>query len=255
MKKNWIIWPETKKNGEISWYTTNDSFKTNPEEFCTKKTVVYMDGDEKKVAVMISDYKWKTPMSRLTAEEAAFLKGKRFKVVGTDRIFRYGADGIKNGIYGADEYQKVRNTAMEKLLKEYNEYAIADEGMERTETYHKALNGNYYEALSYEAQKARGKALGVGIQTARFNCALAEWLSERIGLVNIYQVMLKANELFCQSRGVYPETDKVWLNELCYELLVTVEDKAWMEFPPEEKEAQDLLAYMSLSELTAIQIF
>lgn len=135
------------------------------------------------------------------------------------------------------------------------EYYVENDAMGRKETYRKALNGNYYEALSYEAQKARGKFVGHGsIHSCRFNADLAEWLKHNINKVGIFNLMLKANEIYANSWGHYPKDDHEWIDDLCYELLVTIEDKAWLEFPDSE-EAHNMLAYMSVAELSATQIF
>lgn len=91
----------------------------------------------------------------------------------------------------------------------------------------------------------------------RFNGEFANWLRnymETSGRWNIYQIMLKANEIWAESNGHYPEEDEVWIADLCYELLKVVEDIAWDNFDPENRESQDMLAYMCICELTAERI-
>lgn len=90
-----------------------------------------------------------------------------------------------------------------------------------------------------------------------FNGRVGEYLQKELRKsedLNIFKVMLDINEIYAESFGHYAERDEEWVNQLCYELLKVVEDYAWMQFPPEEKEAQDLLMYMSLSELTAEKV-
>ena len=72
--------------------------------------------------------------------------------------------------------------------------------------------------------------------------------------INIYSIMLRANELYAYSYGHYPDRDEDWIKELCYELLKIVEDYAWMQFDNENKECQTLLAYMSICELDAVRL-
>lgn len=93
------------------------------------------------------------------------------------------------------------------------------------------------------------------IQQKVFNGRFAEYLKTVVNRKpSIYKIMLKANELYAMSYGKYPETDEVWVKALCYQLLKVVEDFAWAQFPPEEKEAQDLLCYMSICELDAVRV-
>lgn len=89
----------------------------------------------------------------------------------------------------------------------------------------------------------------------RFNGELGIWLKKNLTrTTNVYQIMLKANDIWAESNGHYPEKDEVWIADLCYELLKVIEDLAWLQFDPECKEAQDLLCFMSISELTAPKV-
>lgn len=93
------------------------------------------------------------------------------------------------------------------------------------------------------------------IQQEAFNGRFAEYLKKVVNRnPNIFKIMLKANELYAMSYGKYPETDNEWIKALCYQLLKVVEDFAWAQFPPENKEAQDLLGYMCICELDAVRV-
>ena len=66
--------------------------------------------------------------------------------------------------------------------------------------------------------------------------------------------MLKANELWAMCNGSYPETDYVWIKDLCYNILVVIEDISWQQLPAEKKEAQELLCFMDLCKLNAVLV-
>ena len=130
------------------------------------------------------------------------------------------------------------------------QYMVENDAMGRQDIYKKALNGDYYKALKYDANKK----YNFSIHSCRFNTEFADWLKKNINNVGIFDVMLKANEIYANSWGHYPKDDKEWIDDLCYELLVTVEDKAWLEFP-ESEESHNMLTYMSVGELRAHSIF
>ena len=95
------------------------------------------------------------------------------------------------------------------------------------------------------------------IRQQAFNGRVGEYLQGKLKKsesINIFRAMLDINELYAQSYGHYAEKDEEWIDQLCYELLKVIEDYAWMQFPAEEKEAQDLLCYMSICELSAVRV-
>ena len=110
------------------------------------------------------------------------------------------------------------------------------------------------ESKFYEVKANMEKVYTVG--QCRFNYEFGLYLAKEGKKKSIYQIMLKANELWSYGpgKGMYPKEDKQWIQDLCRELLLIVEDKAWKQFPPESKEAQDLLAYMNICELTAKKV-
>lgn len=90
------------------------------------------------------------------------------------------------------------------------------------------------------------------IHQKRFNGEFALWLKKHLKWnSSIYKVMLKANEIWANCNGHYPERDEDWIKDLCLQLLKVIEDMAWDQFDPENRESQDLLCYMYLCELTA----
>ena len=93
------------------------------------------------------------------------------------------------------------------------------------------------------------------IHQKRFNTSLALWLKKYLkGEVNIFQIMLKANELWANANGHYPEKDEDWVADLCLELLKVIEDIAWEQLPTDSEESKNLLWFMYVSELSANRI-
>ena len=92
------------------------------------------------------------------------------------------------------------------------------------------------------------------IQEKQFNVRFAEYLKKAIKEPNIFKIMLKANELYAESFGYYPKTDQIWIEKLCFELLQIIEDIAWEQFPLDNEESHDMLAYMSICELSAVKM-
>lgn len=95
------------------------------------------------------------------------------------------------------------------------------------------------------------------VHQVNFNGRVGEYLQgllKKSAELNIFKVMLDINEIYAMSYGHYAEKDEEWIDQLCLELLKVIEDYAWMQFPAEDKDAQDLLAYMNICELTAVKV-
>lgn len=91
------------------------------------------------------------------------------------------------------------------------------------------------------------------VKTCIFNANLAIWLKKYLKSKNpsVFKVMLKANELWAESHGHYPERDEDWIKDLCSELNEAISFMASEQMNPEEKETQDLQYYFYVCKLNA----